>query len=369
MNSTAPFATEILKTGFVLEDRIARTLKTAGWTVISNKYYVDDAEESVREIDLVAYKVSKIQHLDVYTVLIISCKKSEANVWAMLARDLNLKDPNSDWWPLHAWSNDKAISHQLGESGKAKAFHEAASKNGVDTALSVPAVEVFAFQEMDKTSGKPQNDKPIFAAITSLMKAQAYELSSLPSRKKAPAIYQFNLLSVIDSELVRLNFSDTGISQETVDSEHYIGRYIVRKQNVAARVRFLTASAFEHHLPEYTRLHQSNCGWFGGECDAFYRDILKDWKRTAVLSDEFWKAIKLRTSWRLKEHFKKDVEVPEPSIFWMDSDSEPRVGFDLPQEVLEYMNNDSHVRKIITQALEKIYRYNGGFSVTWDIPF
>lgn len=163
---------EIRKTGFVLENQIAQELKAANWTVISNKYYVDDSEETVREIDLVAYRVGRVQHFDVYTVLIISCKKSDSNLWALLARDINLKDPNSDWWPLHAWSNDRALSYQLAEAGKARRYHEQVATLGVVEALSVPAVEVFAFQEMDRASGKPQNDKPIFSAVTSLMKAQ-----------------------------------------------------------------------------------------------------------------------------------------------------------------------------------------------------
>ena len=104
---------QIRKTGFVLENDVAQILRTAGWSVISNKYYVDDYEENVREIDLIAYQVAKVQHLDVYTVLIISCKKSESNVWALLSRKNNLNDPNYDWWPLHAWSNDKALAYQL----------------------------------------------------------------------------------------------------------------------------------------------------------------------------------------------------------------------------------------------------------------
>ena len=45
------FTKEICKTGFVLENRIAVDLKREGWTVISNKYYEDDFEGSVREID------------------------------------------------------------------------------------------------------------------------------------------------------------------------------------------------------------------------------------------------------------------------------------------------------------------------------
>jgi hypothetical protein len=84
------FEEQILKTGFPLEDRIAEILKAAKWSVISNRYYVDDTEKAVREIDLVAYQITNVQHVDVYTTLIISCKKSESNAWALLARGINL---------------------------------------------------------------------------------------------------------------------------------------------------------------------------------------------------------------------------------------------------------------------------------------
>ena len=36
---------------------------------------------------------------------------------------------------------------------------------------------------MNKVSGLPKNDQAIFAAMTSLVKAQAYELSFLPGPK------------------------------------------------------------------------------------------------------------------------------------------------------------------------------------------
>ncbi len=74
MNHQA-YVKAIYRTGFVLENRVAQLLKSAGWTVISNKYYEDDHSSTVREVDLIAYKVSHIQHFDVYTTLIISCKK------------------------------------------------------------------------------------------------------------------------------------------------------------------------------------------------------------------------------------------------------------------------------------------------------
>jgi hypothetical protein len=72
----AQLAAKIAKTGFVLENSIAQTLKSAKWTVISNRYYIDDAEKGVvREIDMVAYRSATVQHFTVLTALLISCKK------------------------------------------------------------------------------------------------------------------------------------------------------------------------------------------------------------------------------------------------------------------------------------------------------
>jgi hypothetical protein len=296
MTKKAPFADEIKKTGFVLENRVAQQIKRAGWTVISNKYYVDDSEETVREIDLIAYRCTKVQHFDVYTTLIISCKKSDSNAWALLARDINIKDPNSDWWPLHAWSNDKALNHKLSEPAKARRYHKRVSELGVKEALQEPTVEVFAYQEMDKVSGRPQNDKPIFSAITSLMKAQAYELAALPGRKKSASVYQFNLLSVVEADLIRLMFSGDTISSSDLETEHYLARYIVRKRETFSRIRFIHANVFNAVLEDYGRLHAANCKWFAEEIDAFYEGLVQDWTRAKVLLEDFKKRIQFEVS-------------------------------------------------------------------------
>lgn len=367
--SHAKFSTEIRKTGFVLENQVAQQLKLAGWTVISNKYYVDDSEESVREIDLVAYRVAKVQHFDVYTVLIVSCKKSESNVWALLARDINIKDPNSDWWPLHGWSNDKALEFQLSVAGKAKLFHEAAHVNGVKDALSLPDVEVFAFQEMDKVSGKPQNDKPIFGAVTSLIKAQAYELAALPTRKKAPSVYQFNLISIADTELVRLMFKGNDIFASNISTEHYLSRYIVRKKEVFSRVRFINAGVFQTALEDYGRLHQSNCKWFGEQCTDFYNGIVTDRRRIAVLADEFRNRVVWVLEWRIERNFGRKIEVGAPALSWAEKENHLSVGFELPDEVLEFLNQSAEARQKVADALKTIYRYEGPFKFEFDIVF
>ena len=77
------FLNGIRSTGFELEFLVSKSLMSEGWTVINNKYYIDDVQGSAREIDILAYKVTTKNKIQVYTVLIISCKKSSENTWAL----------------------------------------------------------------------------------------------------------------------------------------------------------------------------------------------------------------------------------------------------------------------------------------------
>lgn len=353
--------TEIQKTGFVLENEVAQNLKTDGWTVISNKYYVDDQEENVREIDLIAYRATKIQRFQVYTVLVIGCKKSDSNLWAMLARDINLTDPNSDWCPLHAWSNDKALQFQLSQDGLSKRYHDEINSLGTTAALKIPEVEVFAFQEMDKHSGKPQNDKPIFSTITSLMKAQAYEISSLPLRKKNPVLYQFNLISVIDTDLVRIKFNKNDISCSETEDEHYISRYIINKRETFSRIRFVRASAFKKILGDYKKLHVQNCKWFNTCSDQFYDNVLNDWSKIDVFINDFRQRVAwflyFRIESKLKENFNKD----EISLSLDSKTGEAIISLNASKAAIDFLNSDPSLRPRISGALKEFYRFEGKF--------
>lgn len=367
-------AAEIAKTGFVLEHEIAQALKSKNWTVISGKYYVDDNEEAPREMDLIAYRVTRFDkdEVELYTVLIISCKKSDENAWALLTRDANLKDPNTDYWPLHAWSNDPGVTYQLGRTGKARAYHEGMRSFGVVDAVADPQVEVFAFQEMNKVTGAPRNDKAIFAAMTSLVKAQAYELSSLPGRKKTKAVYQFNLVSVVDSDMYRLMFAakGAGITTSKLDSEQYIARYIVSKRESFSRIRFITSQAFPSALDDYARLHTANVKWFSAEQSLFYKDIMKDPDRVHALVKLFYATIKHAVKWRVEAHFKSIKNFDEePFLFWEEKEEALEVSYFESADVGRWMNESPEINKTVGDALKKIYRYTGPFQFTFDIPF
>lgn len=363
------YAREIRKTGFVLEHKVADTLRQAGWTVISNKYYEDDFQGSVREIDLLAYKISKVRQLDVYTALLISCKKSDVDIWALLARNINLKDPNADWWPLHAWSNDKAAAYEIAKSTTAKNYHDYVISHGVKEALSVPKYEVFAYQEMDRKKGVPHNDKNIFSAVTSLMKAQAYELSALPQRKKNPSSYQFNLLSIIESDLVRLVFGNgAAITQEIIGAEHYISRYIIKKRETFSRIRFITYANFEEELKDYNCLHQANCKWFDGLIDSFYAGILEDSKRRNILIEDF----RNKTWWAIYESIKKEmhsakIEKNDISLTWNNEGRFAEVEVPCDESVIQALNEDLTLHEKMARAFREVYRYKGDFNFQADI--
>ena len=355
------YANEIRKTGFVLEYQVADLFRESGWTVISNKYYEDDLGGSVREIDLLAYRVKKVQQLDVYTTLLISCKKSDSDVWALVAKEINLKDPNADRWPLHAWSNDKAIVFQLARPSASVIYHKYAIRFGVKEALSDPDFEVFAFQEMNRVSGAPKNDKNIFNAVTSLMKAQAYELGALSQRKKHPSVYQFNLLSVVDSDLVRLVINKDAITQETVDSEHYISRYIIKKKETFSRIRFLSFKKLKDKIDDYTRLHEANCSWFNEAIDIFYDQILSDYTRSNILLDDFRSQIWWVIYWPIKNKFNITVAKENIHVGWIEESMTAKIEISCDEISIDHLNENPEIKIKVRSVLKNIYRYDGDF--------
>jgi hypothetical protein len=368
----AAFEKQIEKTGFVLEHAIARQLNKAGWTVISNRYYVDDAEDKVREIDLVAYKSTKVENVRIYTSLIISCKKDQENAWALLARDLDVSNPNSDWWPLHTWTNDKALDFELRQQGISREYHDDMHAAGVKDALRMPPVEVFAFQLMNRNTGNPQNDRPIFDSITSLMKAQSYELTALPLRRKASeaCVYQFNLISVTDTDLLRLHLKDDSITASRIQSEHYISRYIVQKKETFSRIQFIKADHFRKSLQDYGRLHTANCKWFMERRARFYVEAIQSGARLDVFMEQFRGDLAWYLQLRVRRMLNKEAVYKELSIEWRKERNMLAITEFFDDDVLKFLNADKDCRNRTAMVLAATYHYMGDFFFdTPEIPF
>lgn len=366
------FSVEIGKTGFPLEYRIGALLEENGWNVISGKYYLDDREELPREIDILAYKVSEVGGVSVYTSLIISCKKSELNAWALLSKKANVKNPNTDWWPMQIWTNQKPINYGTSDAESKRIYQEKCVSGGVSV-LRQPEHEIFAFQEMNLASGKPDNDKKIYQSVQSLIQAQAYELSTLPERRKSPSVYQFNLLSVLDGQLVRINFDGSNVTANQTDEEFLIFHYIIKRKQIFSRIHFLKESLFESSLKDYALLHVKNCNMVPDLTKEFFSDVLEVSAKRHLFLPEFRAAMDRRLGWYIESAFTRNVDFQKLELS-LESGAKS-LSIEIPWEasggeIISSLNNDTHTLTITKQILKSIYRYEGDFSFTDDdIPF
>jgi len=362
----------ILKTGFALEFRVSEYLRNGGWSVINNKYYIDDQQEIVREIDLVAYKATKIESFIVYTTLIISCKKDEQNVWALLSKNININDPNAEWKPLHIWSNNKALNFIISQPNWNNDYYKYINEVGIKEALCPPNVHIFAFQQMDDKSKKPHNDKDIFNSITTLMKAQSYELHALPKRKTRDCIYQFNLISVLEGEMVRLHFTEgNNVSTNKIDQENYIAGYIIKKEETFARIHFIKESTFANVLNEYALLHEANCSLFKETYKEFYKKIVFDPKKLLLFKKIFTVEIKGFLYCRFQIiNQRKFEKIGSINLKWNDRDKVLEIDMDIFDNEASSLNKNEALISFTKHILKNILKYEGVFQFTSDgIPF
>ncbi|MCE8005147.1 hypothetical protein [Billgrantia ethanolica] len=360
----------IEKTGFRLEFDISNILVKNGWNVINNKYYVDDQQEVVREIDIVAYKANLVHDIYVYTALILSCKKSEQNAWALLSKESNHSDPNIEWVPVHAWSNDRVLSYMLDEPDWKEFYLSILKQKKANIVTGKPERHIFGFQEMNKVSGSPQNDKNIFNSVNSVMKAQAYEMNALPLRKKDSCVFQFNLLSVAQTDLVRLDFEKNIAKGFAIDDEIYVAGYILDKQQTFAKVHFVRADRFEKIIQQYNNLHNANKMAFGKIHEKFCSEITRDAKKLNFFKDDvaddiWWSLYSL-----IEEPSKVNKLLKEGHMHWNKQESTIEFQVDLHESEVATMNEGKEAREELSEALRKYYKYEGKskFEV-FEIPF
>ncbi len=374
-------AQTIKTTGFVLEHAVATTFRRHGWTVLSNRYYIDDHTESAREIDLIAYRVKRLGHFSYRDVLIISCKKSEENHWAFLVRDVNKRDPNIEWHPVTARSNLKSINFMMQRAGWRDGYLEHLRGQGLYEALIAPTDHQFAFQEIAKglktleggARGKKasvQNDTNIFRAVSSLMKAQAYTMATLEGRAD-PRVYMFHLLSVADTELIKLHFSDGGeIRASEIEEARHVVNYIVNKKEVFARVHFIRADQLDAVLSRYDVLFEANSAYFKDLEKDFYRNIVADRDRLEVFSDEFAKELEELLFWETDANASEAKQLANAAYLgWSESKNALAITLDLSEKRIGELNESKKVRERAGRLLKKIYRYDGPSVFDEDIPF
>ena len=354
------------KTGFVLEHQVAESFRSAGWSVIGGRYYADDVDGRARELDLVAYRTFKSRDLTVVYGVLVSCKKDAENTWTFLTRDRPNSDPNFDWEPIHYWTDVNPLEKYL-QSAKWKGEFLSRAANAGQTFAATR--DVFAFQQINSKSVVPKNDTAIFNSITTLMKGLDHELLVLPQRQKGKKrIYFFSLLSVVDAPLVEARYSGDNVEATEIEAMTYFARYMVRKREMSALVRFIRSDVLSDEIRRIEKLAEAASNYANLAVINSFEAI----KTSHAVQNYFASRLESMLGWWLRSHLNKHrishSEAKFTSVRYLQSKLQLEMdGID--NDALTFLNSDKDTARMVKDALKKVARYDGAFEFAWDIPF
>lgn len=364
------------RTGFPLEHRTGRAFQAAGWTLFTNKYYVDNVTGDAREIDLIAYKVAELKEFSVVTGVIVSCKKTIKRKWAFLTRKYH-KNPNKDMRPIHHWSNVVSFTYLLNQEGARNSLHMALAKVA-PLLWEDPSREVFGTQELipiGKKNGSSDevdhydhaNDQAFFSSICTLMKAQAYEADRLADRQVKPRIYVFSLLSVMDGELIEVDYDGKAPVARDVDSQPYIAHYIINNREQFSRINFVSIGALDKAIAECGEAHEAMVKHLEKAHIEFYQSCIKDNAIRRYLLPQFAKRI--HSLFAIYAPALGKIDADDINLIYENGIARIAVFTNADAEEVAKANADARFRKSLARALLSIYRYEGEFEIVEDVPF
>lgn len=369
---------QISKTGFVLENEVCKILEEHKWNIINNRYYLDDTQNVNREIDIIAYKAYVINDISYYTSFIISCKKSEKDYWSFLTKDIRQNDPNINLCPISNWSNDKVLKFMLDTQGiedRMISLSDEHDKEYLDFIYGINQ-QVFAFQQMKHQSFSPNNDKDIYNSIITTIKALEYEKTSLDKRITNKALYNFNILSIFDGEMIQIHFDNEKGDQSvrTINEIKYLNRHIVNKKESFYRVHFMKYNELSSYMEHLNQLAQFNAEFYSGLIEEYYNK-LTDYSKSGsleVLIDEF-ELLLLRL---INHHSSEEREIHSMGLNYQKSEDKLYItvhgkDIDFMDEIkiLAELNKDSRIVKATKKVLKEIYKYEGEFVYEHVLPF
>lgn len=360
-------------TGFVLEYKVSQLLEENGWSIINSRYYLDDDSKKSREIDIIAYKAQEINETTYYTTLIISCKKSNEQIWTFLVKDLENNDPNIEKYPITDWSNNPIINFMKEkEIFKEQLVMDIKKNSDIEFAYDVKE-QVFGFQQMNKKNYKLQNDKDIYNSIITSIKALEYERNALNSRINRDAVYNFNILSVFEGQMYSLRYNDELKARVQEISEiKYLNRHIINKNESFFRVHFINYSSLKSYIKHYDSLHDWHVEAYSNLKEKYRKMIneSKDVSALNVLLEEFqerlrWDLVNPKTGDLLEiQSLNFNDDALEINCYIEEGTHENT------EELIEYLNESEEVSIKIKKTLEDLYGYIGTFSFcNYNLPF
>jgi len=364
------------RTGFILEHNVATLLEQQGWIVIHNRFYLDDVLAAQREIDLLVYKVREIDNILVYTTLIISCKKSEFKDWIFLTRNAIGTKTNVDTVPFTYWTNSEVVNFQM---KKAKFLDlKYCSKELLVKLNNLFDYEntVFGFREYDnkKQGDKLVNDTGIYESIITLIKSQAYELESLPLRKKDQlSYYNINLLTVADvAKFIEIRCDQAELMEKEISRIKYVNRFLVNKREHSSRIVFCKFTELPNIVEEYNILHEANCETIFNAINTFYsKDIINAWEAREIILSNQAKGLMNSLKWEVRDKVQLAADDFDNPYFNYDTKKELWViELNASEALIEFLTHHKKALKITSDWLKKHFRYTGNYAFAInELPF
>lgn len=365
--------------GFPFEQYVSKVLLHHGWTIIPNRYYIDDIKGVEREIDILAYKIldDKKENICYYTTLIISCKKSDSSKWCFLTRDVDKLDVNVNYFPFHYLSDDERLIN-ITESQIAKIEASYRKEREVKAVYDFPKT-IVSYQIFDDSKQKKefQKNEAIYDSVITTIKALESEKSNLLSQRrksnnnKRHRFYSFYLLSLFDGDMVECNFrADNSVLINEINSINYLNRHIVNKRESFYAIQFIKKNEFENKLSEYDALAEYNNTLFPSLLTSFYTDIFNEPDRVKIFWKEFVSSTEWAISLSLRKHLGNQVSAQIEDYLLDDDILKLEISKEIDYSAYSVLNdNNSAAYKSVKAALHKFFRYDGKFKFDISLPF
>lgn len=354
------------KTGFLLEHFASEEFQRAGWSVIGNRYYVDDVDGTARELDLVAYRIDKSEELDVVTGVLVSCKKDDKYTWAFMSKRKPPRDSNVEWEPVHYWTDVEPLASFLGSSSKWRKEYFSANKM-VYNSLFKNTRNVFATQLVSSDGTSPNNDRPIFSSISGLFKALDHELAAIPTRQSGKKrLYVFTLLTIVEAPLVEVKYHGNIGEASEVALLTYLARYMVNKREFSAHVHFVRSDKLNMFVETLSVLADHNAKYMASLVQKSFDSVRSNNAVRAHVSKKLEARLKRVLNSILKKYGYE--EITQMSLSYRDNMLS--INVDVYETIaIEQLNTDEQANKYTRKALREIARYKGDFHFDMDIPF
>ena len=366
--------TAIQKTGFIFELEVSKKLEKNGWSVINNRYYIDEISKIQREMDILAYKTYKYEGIRFFFTLLISCKKSEKRDWVFITRDLEKSDPNLDYYPQIMWGNSKILELTEFENKLCSAIIGKCDLDKYFSSYFTIDERNYAFQEIDLCSDKPQNDKDIFSSIDSLIKSAHFEYKYLEKRKRENTFYHINLINIFHGNMYKANASNDELKIEEIKCQNYINRFIIGDEDKFYRIRFCNYNDFLENITVYDKIFGYEIEVFTKNIDEFKLKFIENSKYRHGFDKDLYDYIQFRLIFIItaKAYIKTNIE--RLSIEPSEDKKSIILVIESSEEIVKELNKNENLLNDIKRYLSVNCKYNGEVEFSEpiysdDIPF